>query len=455
MSTVAIHTLGCKLNYSESSSLAHRLKEAGFEMGSFQQAADFYIINTCSVTENADRKCRAIVRQALKRNPEARMIIVGCYAQLKPAEIADIPGVDLVLGAAEKFELVKHLQNLDQKTAGTGNYLCGDIDSWKEFIPSESIGTRTRSFLKVQDGCSYNCSFCTIPLARGKSRSDKIENVIQRLQELEKEGIREVVLSGINLGDFGIQSSTGERTESFFDLIQAIEKSTNNIRYRISSIEPNLLHPEIIEFVAESPHFAPHFHIPLQSGSNSILAAMRRRYRRELYADRIARIQKAMPDVCIGADVIVGFPGESEALFQETVDFIQSLNIQYLHVFPYSERDNTLAIDLADSVNQGRRMERSKILQIQSQQMRRGFQQRFIGESAQVLFENKKGDHLYGYSENYLRVKIPYSTEFEGQLCRVQLGDLDADGNLQAQGDIELIHPQIKEPQVRLETIRS
>ncbi|RYZ45709.1 MAG: tRNA (N(6)-L-threonylcarbamoyladenosine(37)-C(2))-methylthiotransferase MtaB, partial [Sphingobacteriales bacterium] len=343
--SVAFHTLGCKLNFSETSALSRTLEAEGFVKKDFEEHADVFVINTCSVTENADKECRHLVRRIQRRAPESFIVITGCYAQLKPEQIANIPGVDLVLGAAEKFNLSKHLRDL---TKGDSAKICScDIEEVQGFHSSYSVNDRTRTFLKVQDGCDYNCAFCTIPLARGHSRSDTVDGVLQQAAELGRNGTREIVLTGINLGDFGKGSHGGrKKDESFFELISGLDEVEGIDRYRISSIEPNLLSPEIIDFVASSKKFMPHFHIPLQSGSNRILGLMRRRYQRELYADRVSMIKSLMPDCCIGADVIVGFPGESSADFDETYQFLHGLDVSYLHVFTYSERDNTLAADM-------------------------------------------------------------------------------------------------------------
>ncbi len=416
MASVAFHTLGCKLNYSETSTLSRTLENEGFEKKSFDDKADVYVINTCSVTENADKECRQLVRRIQKRAPDAFVVITGCYAQLKPQEIAGIEGVDLVLGAAEKFNIVSHLQNLTKGSAAQ-IHSC-DIDNLEGFNASYSINDRTRTFLKVQDGCDYSCSFCTIPLARGHSRSDTIAGVLANIAELVEKGTKEIVLTGINLGDFG-KGFNGGRTkeENFLDLIQAIEQESAIERVRISSIEPNLLSNEIIELVANSQKFMPHFHIPLQSGSNEILAKMRRRYQRELYADRVAHIKQLMPHCCIGVDVIVGFPGETDALFQETFEFLHSLDISYLHVFTYSERSNTLAIAMDGIVPMQERNARNKILRNLSYQKNSYFNQKHLGDTRKVLFEavNKNG-MMEGYSDNYIKVVAPYKQEWENQI---------------------------------------
>ncbi|HBB57448.1 MAG TPA: tRNA (N(6)-L-threonylcarbamoyladenosine(37)-C(2))-methylthiotransferase MtaB [Chitinophagaceae bacterium] len=403
--SVAFHTLGCKLNYSETSSLGRLLEKEGFEKKEFDEQADVYVINTCSVTDNADKECRQLVRRIQRRAPESYVVITGCYAQLKPNEIASIPGVDLVLGAAEKFNLPHHIKNL---THQDGVKICScDIDDVNGFTASWSSQDRTRSFLKVQDGCDYNCSFCTIPLARGKSRSDSIANVVANVHELAAAQTKEIVLTGVNLGDFG------EGEEDFYQLVNVLDNIDGIERYRISSIEPNLLTKEIIETVAKSKRFMPHFHVPLQSGSNRILGMMRRRYKRELYAERVAWIKEYMPHAAIGTDVIVGFPGESDEDFNETYEFLQGLAVTYLHVFTYSERDNTLAKTLTDSVPIAVRHERNKKLRQLSFVKTKQFTSQFYDTTRPVLFE--KADHegmMEGYTDNYIRVQTPYRKEW-------------------------------------------
>ena len=410
--TVAFHTLGCKLNYSETSTLSRVLEQDGFEKRAFDQAADVYVINTCSVTDNADKECRQIVRRIQRRAPEAIVVVTGCYAQLKPREIANIQGVDLVLGAAEKFNLSKHLKDLVKSDQAR---ICScDIEEVQGFHAAYSHADRTRTFLKVQDGCDYNCAFCTIPLARGHSRSDRVEGVLARVHELEARGVREVVLTGVNLGDFGKGQEGGRlRDESFYELVQALETGTSIERYRISSIEPNLLSEDIIRHVAASRRFMPHFHIPLQSGSNEILALMRRRYRRELYAERVAMIKEAMPHCCIGVDVIVGFPGETDTHFRETFDFLHELDVSYLHVFTYSERANTVALDIKPVVPVHVRHERNKALRNLSYQKMQYFTARHEGSTREVLWESAdKGGLMEGYTDNYIRVQAPYREEW-------------------------------------------
>ncbi|HEY1033218.1 MAG TPA: tRNA (N(6)-L-threonylcarbamoyladenosine(37)-C(2))-methylthiotransferase MtaB [Flavipsychrobacter sp.] len=414
--TVAFHTLGCKLNYSETSTLSRMLEADGFVKKEFEDVADVYVINTCSVTENADKECRQLVRRIQRRAPESMVVITGCYAQLKPAEIAGIEGVDLVLGAAEKFNITKHLQDLTKST--TAKIHSCDIEDVSGFNSSYSINDRTRTFLKVQDGCDYSCSFCTIPLARGHSRSDSIDGVLKNVNELAASGTKEIVLTGINLGDFGKGYEGGKKIETtFYDLVQELDKVDGIERYRISSIEPNLLSNEIIEFVAGSKKFMPHFHIPLQSGSNKILGLMRRRYRRELYADRVATIKQLMPHCCIGVDVIVGFPSESDDDFKETFNFLHELDISYLHVFTYSERANTLALDINPVVPIHIRQERNKVLRNLSYQKLQYFSEQHRGQNRKVLFESaEKNGMMEGYTDNYIKVQTPFREEWVNQL---------------------------------------
>jgi len=420
--SVAFHTLGCKLNFSETSTLSRQLEKEGFEKKAFTEVADVYVINTCSVTENADKECRQLVRRIQRQAPESFVVITGCYAQLKPQEIAEIPGVDLVLGAAEKFNLVQHLSNL---TKGDATKICScDIETVSGFHASYSVNDRTRTFLKVQDGCDYSCTFCTIPLARGKSRSDSIQNVVQQSITLEKNGVKEIVLTGINLGDFGKGEVGGRKhEENFFDLVKALDAETKIPRYRISSIEPNLLTNEIIEWVAKSDQFMPHFHIPLQSGSNAVLKLMQRRYATDLYEDRIAQIKKLMPHACIGVDVIVGSPGETEAYFKETMDFLHALDISYLHVFTYSERAMTKALNIKPVVPMQVRHERNKIARNLSYQKLQYFTAQQVGQTRKVLFESPKlvKDRegimmLEGYTDNYIKVETPYRPEWSNQI---------------------------------------
>lgn len=415
--TVALHTLGCKLNFSETSTIGRLLENDGFEKKGFDEVADVYVINTCSVTENADKECRYLVRRIQRQAPEAMVVITGCYAQLKPAEIAAIPGVDLVLGAAEKFNITQHLKEI---TKGDSTKICScEIEDVNIFTASHSVNDRTRVFLKVQDGCDYNCSFCTIPMARGKSRSDSIEHVISLVNNIAANGAKEIVLTGINLGDFRTENSPlvkAPATEkiNFLSLIKVLDNIAGIERFRISSIEPNLLTNEIIEFVANSKTFMPHFHIPLQSGSNKILGLMRRRYKKELYAERVGLIKTLMPHCCIGVDVIVGFPGETEEDFEETVDFLKSLDISYLHVFTYSERDNTLAASMMPVVPKHTRNLRNKQLRNLSYQKMQYFTHQHVGEIRKVLFESPQPNGtLEGYTDNYIKVTVPTKIEWE------------------------------------------
>lgn len=430
--SVAFHTLGCKLNFSESSTIARLFVEKGFKKVKFEEKADVYVINTCSVTENADKECRSIVRSALQQNADAFIAVVGCYAQLKPDEISNIPGVDVVLGATEKFRLLNYISFSGKNThAEIHNCEISDADF---FVDSYSIGDRTRSFLKVQDGCDYSCTFCTIPLARGKSRSDTIENVVKNARQIAKSGVKEIVLTGVNIGDFGFGEDISalarkERQDTFTDLIKELDRIETIERFRISSIEPNLLKNEIIDFVAESGRFVPHFHIPLQSGSNEILGQMKRRYKRELYAERVAKIRERMPDCCIGVDVIVGFPGETDTHFQETYQFLNELDVSYLHVFTYSERDNTPAKDMAGVVQVAERKRRNKMLRILSAKKLRAFYEKQNGKSAIVLFEQEeRNGWMYGFTQNYVKVKVPYDVNLINASAAVVLGATDEDG---------------------------
>ncbi len=406
--SVAFHTLGCKLNFSETSTLSRLMEKEGFEKRKFEEVADVYVINTCSVTDNADKECRHLVRRIQRQSPSSLVVITGCYAQLKPQEIASIPGVDLVLGAGEKFNIVQHIQEL---TKGDPAKVCScDIDAVSGFIPSFSSAGRTRSFLKVQDGCDYNCSFCTIPMARGKSRSNYIDKVLEDVRQLAKTGVKEVVLTGVNLGDFG-KGPEGDKkhNETFFQLIQELDRLDDIERYRISSIEPNLLTNEIIEWVSNSRHFMPHFHIPLQSGSNKILGLMRRRYKRELYAERVSLIKAFMPHCSIGVDVIVGFPGETDEEFEETFKFLHSMDISYLHVFTYSERDNTLALSIKPVIPIHVRNERNKKLRNLSFMKSQFFAEQHSGQVRKVLFESaRENSMMEGYSDNYIKVTTPF-----------------------------------------------
>jgi threonylcarbamoyladenosine tRNA methylthiotransferase MtaB len=414
--TVAFHTLGCKLNFSETSTLSRLLENEGFEKTSFEDQADVYVINTCSVTDNADKECRHLVRRIQRKAPESLVVITGCYAQLKPKEIAEIPGVDLVLGAAEKFNIAQHIRELAK---GDSAKICScDIETITGFNASYSINDRTRTFLKVQDGCDYNCSFCTIPMARGKSRSDSIDNVLRNVEELTTTGVKEIVLTGVNLGDFGKGPDGNKRhEENFLDLIRELDKVKGIERYRISSIEPNLLTNEIIEFVANSDRFMPHFHMPLQSGSNEILGLMRRRYKRELYADRVNQIKTLMPHCAVGVDVIVGFPGESNAHFKETFDYLHGLDVTYLHVFTYSERDNTKALEIEPVVPVNIRNERNKSLRNLSYMKMQYFTQLHAGQTRKVLFErHEKNGMMEGYTDNYIKVTMPYRADYANEV---------------------------------------
>ena len=407
----AFHTLGCKLNFSETSTLARQLGEAGYARVHLDDAPDVVVINTCSVTDHADAKCRNAVRRAMQSNPEAFVVVVGCYAQLKPSEITQIEGVDLVLGAGEKFNLVEHLEGASKGEEARA--LAGEIKEVRDFVPGFSSGDRTRTFLKVQDGCNYFCAFCTIPLARGRSRSATVADTVREAQKAVAAGAKEIVLTGVNIGDFGTAHG-----ETLLDLIQALDGLDGVTRFRISSIEPNLLTDEIIAFVGQSERFQPHFHIPLQSGSDNILSAMRRRYRTELYRNRIARIRELMPEASIGVDVIVGFPGETDEEFMTTVDFIKSLEISYLHVFTYSERPNTTALRIDDVVPVPVRKERNKTLRNLSLKAQRAQYEANLGKTVEVLFEDAEEDGLrMGYTSNYVRVAVP-SAEVEGNVVR-------------------------------------
>ena len=431
--SVAFHTLGCKLNFSETSTIGRQMSDAGFHKKDFNEGADLYVINTCSVTDHADKKCRKVVKEALRHNPNAYVVIVGCYAQLKPEEIANIPGVDLVLGAAEKFNLPAHLSDLVKEPKA--RIFNAPIKETNIFVPGFSEGDRTRSFLKVQDGCDYFCTFCTIPLARGKSRSANINDTVERIREVADRGMaKEIVLTGVNLGDFGVNHD-----ENFFGLVKELDRIEGVERFRISSIEPNLLSNDIIEFVAQSERFMPHFHIPLQSGSDDILQKMRRRYLSDLYDERIAKIKNLMPHCAIGVDVIVGFPGETEEEFLKTYDFLNRLDISYLHVFPYSERVNTGAYKMKEIVPVKIRGERTEMLRILSEKKRRAFYSAHEGDHFPVLFEAEKKDgKMYGFTPNYIKVSADYDPLLVNEIIEVTLGKLGADGNMIARE--ELIH---------------
>jgi threonylcarbamoyladenosine tRNA methylthiotransferase MtaB len=421
VSSIAFYTLGCKLNFSETSTIGRQAKKDGFTVLDFSEQADIYVINTCSVTENADKKCKRVVKEAKKRNPSSSVIVIGCYAQLKPQEIIDIDGVDMVLGAAEKFNLMEHVSKIreNQKLVFNANIKETDV-----FIPGFSVGDRTRSFLKVQDGCDYFCSFCTIPLARGKSRSNDIAETLKVANEVAATEVKEVVLTGVNIGDFGIDTD-----ESFYDLVVSLDEVEGIDRFRISSIEPNLLEDRIIEFVGQSKRFVPHFHVPLQSGNDEILQKMRRKYLSDLYVDRVAAIKTAMPHACIGVDVIVGFPGETKAHFLDTYNFLNELDVSYLHVFPYSERANTTAKKLAGKVSKAEKTERAEMLRILSQKKRMAFYQNHLGESRTVLFEGENKDGMmYGFTDNYIKVSVPFDPILVNQLVEVELDSIKHDG---------------------------
>lgn len=435
---VAFYTLGCKLNYSETSTIGRMFNKAGFDTVDFTDTPDVYVINTCSVTENADKKCKKIVKEALKIAPDAYITIVGCYAQLKPQEIAAIPGVDMVLGAAEKFQLVDYITDLTKNPKAL--VYNQPVSEANQFVSSYSFGDRTRTFLKVQDGCDYSCTFCTIPLARGASRSDTIENVLQQARQIAISGVKEIVLTGVNLGDFGIRD--GRRENKFFDLVKALDEVEGINRIRISSIEPNLLSDEVIEFVAGSKRFVPHFHIPLQSGSNKILSLMRRRYKRELYADRVNKIKELMPDCCIGVDVIVGFPDETREDFIDTYNFLNGLNVSYLHVFTYSERENTLASEMPNAVPGSARAERSKMLHILSEKKRRSFYESQLNKNFEVLFEGDiKDGNMHGFTPNYVKVKAKYDPVLVNELKSVYLTNISSDGDVEiTDGEEILVH---------------
>jgi threonylcarbamoyladenosine tRNA methylthiotransferase MtaB len=420
-STIAFHTLGCKLNFSETSTISRQLIDEGYEKKAFNEKADVYVINTCSVTENADKECKQLIRKVKRQNPNSTVVITGCYAQLKPEQIATIDGVDLVIGANEKFNITKHLHEFKQN--GKQKICSCDIEDVNIFHSSFSLSDRTRTFLKVQDGCDYNCSFCTIPLARGHSRSDSIQGVLANAQELANSGVKEIVLTGVNLGDFGKgYQGARQHEESFYDLVKALDQQQAVPRYRISSIEPNLLSDDIIEYVATSKCFMPHFHIPLQSGSNNLLASMRRRYKRELYEARVAKIKSCMPHACIGVDVIVGFPGETDEEFRTTYNFLHQLDISYLHVFTYSERENTLAVEMGDIVPVGIRKERNAILRNLSEKKMNHFMEQHKGDIRSVLFEqSEQNGFMEGYSDNYIRVSYSYNKDWVNQIVQTKI----------------------------------
>ena len=427
-STVAYYTQGCKLNFSETSTISRQLTKEGYQKVDFKEVADIYVINTCSVTENADKECKRLVRKALKTSPKAFIVVVGCYAQLKPEQISQIDGVDLVLGATEKFKLNHYLNDLTKKEH-TEIHSC-EIDDANFFVDAYSIGDKTRAFLKVQDGCDYKCTYCTIPLARGISRSDKLENVINNAKSISNKGIQEIVLTGVNIGDYGKgEFSNKKHQHTFLDLIKLLDIVEGINRLRISSIEPNLLKNETIEYVANSKAFVPHFHIPLQSGSDDILKKMKRRYLTDLYVDRVNYIKSLMPHCCIGVDVIVGFPGETEEDFLKTYNFLNELDISYLHVFSYSERANTEAAKMGNVVNKGIRHKRSKILRVLSAKKKRHFYEQQKGSLRTVLFESENRDgFMYGFTENYIRLKAPFKKEWINKLMQTKLKNIDEDG---------------------------
>ncbi|EFS98281.1 tRNA methylthiotransferase YqeV [Capnocytophaga ochracea F0287] len=433
MKKVAFYTLGCKLNFSETSTIARSFEEEGYQRVDFDEPADIYVINTCSVTENADKQFKQIVRKALKTNPKAFLAAVGCYAQLKPEELASVDGVDLVLGAKEKFNITQYLDDLTKNNEGVV-HSC-EISETDFYVGSYSIGDRTRAFLKVQDGCDYKCTYCTIPMARGISRSDTIENIIANAKKISDKGIKEIVLTGVNIGDYGKGEFGNKKHEhTFLELVQALDKVEGIERLRISSIEPNLIKDETIDFIAQSNSFVPHFHIPLQSGSNEILKKMKRRYLRELYVSRVAKIREVMPDACIGVDVIVGFPGETDEHFLETYYFLNDLDISYLHVFTYSERDNTEAVLMDGVVPDAVRAKRSKMLRGLSAKKRNAFYTSQLGKEKTVLFEsdNKQG-YIHGFTENYVKVKAPWDPSLVNTLHKVKLTKIDADGMVRFQ----------------------
>lgn len=426
---VAFYTLGCKLNFSETSTIARSFENEGFQRVEFEQAADIYVINTCSVTEHADKRFKTIVKHAQKANEDAFVIAIGCYAQLKPEELAAVDGVDMVLGATEKFKITHYLNELT-KSEQPGKIHSCEINEVDFYVSAYSIGDRTRAFLKVQDGCDYKCTYCTIPLARGISRSDKLENVLKNAAEISAQGIKEIVLTGVNIGDYGKgEFGNKKHAHTFLDLVKALDEVEGVERLRISSIEPNLLKDETIDFVSRSKSFVPHFHIPLQSGSNDLLKKMRRRYMRELYVDRVQRIKQQMPNACIGVDVIVGFPGETEEHFLETYHFLNELNISYLHVFTYSERENTPAAEMEGAVPMKIRKKRSKLLRGLSVKKRRAFYESQLGKRFTVLFEGEnKSGYIHGFTENYVKVKMPWNPEYVNTLHQVELTKIDEDG---------------------------
>lgn len=440
---VAFYTLGCKLNFSETSTIARNFQDDGFTRVDFEEKADIYVINTCSVTDNADKRFKTIVKNALKKNDDAFLIAVGCYAQLKPEELAAVHGVDLVLGATEKFKVTDYINDLSKNDLGE-IHSC-EIEDADFYVGSYSIGDRTRAFLKVQDGCDYKCTYCTIPLARGISRSDTLENVLKNAKEISERGIKEIVLTGVNIGDYGKGEFGNKKHEhTFFELVQALDKVDGIHRLRISSIEPNLLKDETIKFVSTSNSFVPHFHIPLQSGSDEILKKMKRRYMSDLYVNRVTNIKKNMPNACIGVDVIVGFPGETDELFLETYNFLNTLDISYLHVFTYSERDNTEAVNMDGVVAKNVRAKRSKMLRGLSVKKRRAFYESQLGTTHTVLFEseNKEG-YIYGFTENYVKVKTPWNPSLVNELHEITLTEIDEDGSVRFNWVSKLIEKNV------------
>lgn len=435
--SAAFYTLGCKLNFSETSTIARNLVQGGYQTVEFDQKADVYVINTCSVTQNADNECKRIVKKALKANPEGFVVVVGCYAQLKPEEIAELPGVDLVLGAKEKFNIVSFLSSLDK--ADQAQVHSCEIEEADFYESAYSIGDRTRAFLKVQDGCDYVCTYCTIPLARGISRSDSVENILNKAQEISDQGIQEIVLTGVNIGDYGKGEFGNKKHENtFMELCERLDAETSVHRLRISSIEPNLLKNELIDFTSTSQRFVPHFHIPLQSGSDNILKKMKRRYLTGLYKERVARIKEVMPHACIGVDVIVGFPGETHEEFLKTYNFLNELDISYLHVFTYSERDDTEAIHFDGVVPISERKKRNKMLRILSEKKRMAFYKSQLGSTRKVVWESdNKNGMMHGFTENYVKVQTPYDESLINQLMEVELVMLNPDGIV----DVQLLQP--------------
>ena len=430
--TSAFYTLGCKLNFSETSTIARQLKEIGFVKKEFNDGADLFVINTCSVTENANKECRRIIRKAKKKSPNSFVVVTGCFAQLKPESISEIDGVDMVLGANDKFNLPTLLVDLNNKNDGE-IYGCNITDL--NYTSSFSLEERTRSFLKIQDGCDYPCSYCTIPLARGKSRCDTVKNILTNASKIAENGIKEIVITGVNIGEF----IDPETNENFYNLIKKLEDIDGIERYRISSIEPNLITDEIIKFVKKSKKFMPHFHIPLQSGSDKILGKMKRRYNTNIYKNKVLKIVKEIPEVCIGADVIVGFPGETDELFNATLNFIKDLPISYLHVFTYSERENTNAIEMDGIVPKQERSERSKKLRILSEKLQRAHYQKFIGTTQTALMEREnKNGFLFGYTDNYIKVKIPFNKELVQQKLKIKLLSHDENGNIKSELNKEI-----------------